>query len=73
MVIPQGLTFGGIILRIIPGKLHTRSYQFQLIIMLLPSFSPVQVGQMSPQAPDMFNSKVPPQTCGIIQKLYETK
>ena len=26
-----------------------------------------------PQAPDMFNPKVRVQTCGIIQKLYETK
>ena len=27
----------------------------------------------SPQAPDMFNPKVSAQTCGIIQKVYETK
>ena len=27
----------------------------------------------SPQAPDRFNPKVSEQTCGIIQKLYETK
>ena len=27
----------------------------------------------SPQAPDKFNPKVNPQTCGIIQMLYETK
>ena len=27
----------------------------------------------SPQAPDRFNPKVRVQTCGIIQKLYETK
>ena len=27
----------------------------------------------SPQAPDRFNPKVSAQTCGIIQKLYETK
>ena len=27
----------------------------------------------SPQAPDRFNRKVTLQTCGIIQKLYETK
>ena len=26
-----------------------------------------------PQAPDRFNPKVSAQTCGIIQKLYETK
>ena len=28
---------------------------------------------ISPQAPDKFNPKVNLQTCGIIQKLYETK
>ena len=28
---------------------------------------------ISPQAPDRFNPKVSAQTCGIIQKLYETK
>ena len=27
----------------------------------------------APQAPDKFNPKVNPQTCGIIQMLYETK
>ena len=27
----------------------------------------------APQAPDRFNPKVRVQTCGIIQKLYETK
>ena len=27
----------------------------------------------APQAPDRFNPKVSEQTCGIIQKLYETK
>ena len=27
----------------------------------------------TPQAPDRFNPKVRVQTCGIIQKLYETK
>ena len=27
----------------------------------------------SPQAPDRLNPKVSEQTCGIIQKLYETK
>ena len=27
----------------------------------------------SPQAPDRFNPKVTVNTCGIIQKLYETK
>ena len=27
----------------------------------------------APQAPDMFNPKVSAQTCGIIQKVYETK
>ena len=27
----------------------------------------------TPQAPDRFNPKVSVQTCGIIQKLYETK
>ena len=27
----------------------------------------------TPQAPDRFNPKVSEQTCGIIQKLYETK
>ena len=31
----------------------------------------VSVG--TPQAPDRFNPKVSEQTCGIIQKLYETK
>ena len=29
--------------------------------------------EISPQAPDRFNPKVNPQTCGIIQMLYETK
>ena len=29
--------------------------------------------QFTPQAPDKFNPKVNPQTCGIIQLLYETK
>ena len=28
---------------------------------------------IAPQAPDRFNPKVSAQTCGIIQKLYETK
>ena len=28
---------------------------------------------ISPQAPDRFTPKVPVNTCGIIQKLYETK
>ena len=28
---------------------------------------------IAPQAPDRFNPKVRVQTCGIIQKLYETK
>ena len=30
-------------------------------------------GDNSPQAPDRFNPKVTVNTCGIIQKLYETK
>ena len=29
--------------------------------------------QITPQAPDRFNPKVSAQTCGIIQKLYETR
>ena len=33
----------------------------------------VKWGCLSPQAPDRFNPKVRVQTCGIIQKLYETK
>ena len=33
----------------------------------------VQQHLWSPQAPDKFNPKVNLQTCGIIQKLYETK
>ena len=28
---------------------------------------------IAPQAPDKFNPKVNPQTCGTIQMLYETK
>ena len=32
-----------------------------------------QTGHTTPQAPDRFNPKVRVQTCGIIQKLYETK
>ena len=35
--------------------------------------SQVNISSVSPQAPDRFNPKVRVQTCGIIQKLYETK